>query len=123
MFDHHRVRGAGRGIVISSAVCLAGSSLITGCTDLKKSIGLEPTLPDEFAVESRAPLTLPPDYDLRPPQPGAPRPQETPAAEKARKAIDSAGPGEPGKQAAPALRAPAGGVSDTGNPADQALSN
>jgi hypothetical protein len=86
-------------------------------------MGIDRSMPDEFAVESRAPLTLPPDYDLRPPQPGAPRPQETPAAEKARKAIDSAGPGEPGKQASPALRAPAGGVSDTGNPADQALSN
>ena len=40
-----------------------------GCTDFKKSIGLEPTLPDEFAVESRAPLTLLPD-ELRPPPPG-----------------------------------------------------
>ena len=46
--------------------------------------------PDEFAVESRAPLTIPPDFALRPPQPGAPRPQETTAAERARKVIDTA---------------------------------
>ena len=62
-------------------------------------MGIERTGPDEFAVESRAPLVVPPDFDLRPPQPGAPRPQEKTASEKARSVIDSAGPGEPGKQA------------------------
>ena len=72
-------------------------------------VGLDQTGPDEFAVESRAPLTIPPDFDLRPPQPGAPRPQEVTAAERARKAIDTAGPGEPGKQASGGLRMPEGG--------------
>lgn len=33
--------------------------------------------PDEFAVVTRAPLSLPPDYGLRPPRPGAERPNET----------------------------------------------
>ncbi|MBJ7417308.1 MAG: DUF3035 domain-containing protein [Niveispirillum sp.] len=32
--------------------------------------------PDEFMVVSRAPLEVPPDFSLRPPQPGSPRPQE-----------------------------------------------
>lgn len=32
--------------------------------------------PDEFQVVSRAPLEVPPDFNLRPPQPGSPRPQE-----------------------------------------------
>jgi hypothetical protein len=87
---------------------------------------MERTGPDEFAVETRAPLTLPPDFDLRPPQPGAPRPQDVPASEKARSAIDNAGPGEPGKQATSALRLPQGG--GPGQPsepstADQSLSN
>ena len=74
--------------------------------------------PDEVAVESRAPLTLPPEFDLRPPQPGAPRPQEVTAADKARKVIDTAGPGEPGKQATAALKIPAGGVVGGGTPLD-----
>ena len=74
--------------------------------------------PDEFAVESRAPLTLPPEFDLRPPQPGAPRPQEVTAADKARRVIDTAGPGEPGKQATAALKIPAGGVAGGGAPLD-----
>ncbi len=83
--------------------------------------------PDEFAVESRAPLTIPPDYDLRPPQPGASRPQETTAAEKARRAIDTAGPGEPGKQASAGLRVPGGrnaGPADASQQVgEQSLSN
>ena len=83
--------------------------------------------PDEFAVESRAPLTIPPEFDLRPPQPGAPRPQDVTAAERARKVIETAGPGEPGKQATAALRAPQGGSSTPGNGpqdvGDNSLSN
>src|SRR5215831_10446214 len=121
MFDHHRVRGAGRGLVLSSAVCLAGASLITGCTDLKKSIGLEPTLPDEFAVESRAPLTIPPDFDLRPPQPGASRPQEKSSDQQAKQTIEQAGPGEPGKQASDfRLRRSEDGLPDIGRRSAQA---
>lgn len=32
--------------------------------------------PDEFAVSRAAPLVVPPDFALTPPQPGAPRPQD-----------------------------------------------
>jgi hypothetical protein len=73
--------------------------MLSGCGDLRQAVGIERVGPDEFAVESRAPLTIPPEFDLRPPQPGAPRPQEKTAAEKARSVIETAGPGEPGKQA------------------------
>src|SRR5215469_17014915 len=121
MFDHHRVRGAGRGLVFLSAVCLAGASPIAGCTDLKKSIGLEPSLPDEFAVESRAPLTIPPDFDLRPPQPGASRPQEKSSDQQAKQTIEQAGPGEPGKQASDfRLRRSEDGLPDIGSRSAQA---
>lgn len=44
--------------------------------------GLNRVKPDEFAVARQAPLVVPPDYSLQPPQPGAPRPQEsTPSAQ------------------------------------------
>ncbi len=33
--------------------------------------------PDEFAVARQAPLVIPPDFAMRPPQPGAPRPQDS----------------------------------------------
>ena len=58
-----------------------------GCTDFKRAIGMEKVIPDEFAVVSRAPLAIPPDYSLRPPQPGAAPSQEVPTQEKAKEAI------------------------------------
>jgi len=121
MCCRHQVRGAGRGLAAVSILCLAGSSLIAGCSDFKRSIGLEPTLPDEFAVESRAPLTIPPDFDLRPPTPGAPRPQEKSSDQQARQLIEQAGPGEPGKQASDfRLRRSEDGLPDIGRRSGQA---
>ena len=81
---------------------------LPGCSDVRMALGMDRVGPDEFAVESRAPLLIPPDFNLRPPQPGAARPNEVTAAERARRVIDSAGPGEPGKQATFALRASEG---------------
>ena len=121
MFCRHRVRGAGRGVAAASIICFAGSSLIAGCSDFKKTIGMEPTLPDEFAVESRAPLTIPPDFDLRPPQPGASRPQEKSSDQQAKQTIEQAGPGEPGKQASDfRLRRSEDGLPDIGRRSAQA---
>src|SRR5207253_2815772 len=99
----YQVRGARRGSVAFASACLVVGLLLPGCSDFKRTIGIEKTSPDEFAVESRAPLTIPPDFDLRPPQPGASRPQEKSSGQQARQVMEQAGPGEPGKQA-PDLR-------------------
>lgn len=67
---------------------LAVSALaLGGCTDLKRAIGLEKVVPDEFAVTTRAPLALPPDYSLRPPRPGEARPQEISPTQQAKDAV------------------------------------
>ena len=50
--------------------------ILTSCSTMRKTFGVDKTPPDEFAVVERAPLTVPPDFNLVPPQPGAPRPQE-----------------------------------------------
>lgn len=51
--------------------------VLVGCSEnTKESLGLARRTPDAFAVVTRAPLDIPPDYYLRPPTPGAPRPQE-----------------------------------------------
>ncbi len=50
-------------------------------------MGLDDTPPDEFVVVTRAPLALPPDFALRPPAPGAKRPQEPEVREQAREAL------------------------------------
>jgi hypothetical protein len=57
------------------ALALLGLGL-AGCQSTKEMLGLTKRSPDEFQVVSRAPLSMPPDYSLRPPTPGAPRPQE-----------------------------------------------
>ncbi|MDR3512903.1 MAG: DUF3035 domain-containing protein, partial [Caulobacteraceae bacterium] len=44
-------------------------------------------VPDEFAVVTKAPLVVPPDYALRPPSPGEPRPQELQPESQARLAL------------------------------------
>jgi len=121
MLRVHHGRGADRGLIALSTLCLAGPLLMAGCSDFKKSVGLEPTLPDEFAVESRAPLTIPPDFELRPPQPGAARPQEKTADQQAKQVMEQAGPGEPGKQASDfRLRRSEDGLPDIGAPSGQA---
>jgi hypothetical protein len=50
-------------------------------------MGLQPVAPDEFKVIAKAPLVLPPDYGLRPPAPGEPRPQELQPESRAREAL------------------------------------
>jgi Protein of unknown function (DUF3035) len=110
MIGHDRATVGQRRIPLLTVACLSLTVLLPGCTGFNRLLGMDQLGPDEFAVESRAPLTIPPEFDLRPPQPGAPRPQEITAAERAKKVIDTAGPGEPGKQATVALKAPEGGV-------------
>lgn len=110
------VNAGRRRIAIFGFLCLPLVMSLSGCADLRQMLGMDRTGPDEFAVESRAPLTIPPDFDLRPPQPGAARPQEVTAADKAKRAIDAAGPGKPGDQATFALKAPSSvgaGLPDT----------
>ena len=41
--------------------------LLVGCSNAtKEKMGFVKKAPDEFMIVSRAPLTLPPDYDLKP---------------------------------------------------------
>jgi hypothetical protein len=103
------------------AFVLAGLTL-SACEDFKKAVGIERTSPDEFAVESRAPLTIPPDFDLRPPAPGSPRPQEVSSTNKAQDIVDNVKPGEPGQQAPGALRYPAGKIDANSQVAEDGLS-
>lgn len=66
---------------------IAAAAVASGCSTLSRSIGTGKTSPDEFRVVTRAPLTLPPDYSLRPPRPGEPRPQELEPDADARAAL------------------------------------
>jgi len=63
---------------------IIGALGLGGCENAKEVIGLTKQAPDEFAIVTRAPLSIPPQYGLRPPKPGAARPQETTPTSKAR---------------------------------------
>ncbi len=61
---------------------------LSGCGDsLSRTIGLTRDAPDEFTVTTRAPLSMPPDFALRPPRPGASRPQELSERQQAEAAL------------------------------------
>ena len=61
-----------------------GASLLAACG----SGGiLSRERPDEFAVQRQAPLVIPPDFELVPPAPGAPRPAEGTASQQALEAL------------------------------------
>jgi hypothetical protein len=59
-----------------------------GCSSLRSIAGLDKSnTPDEFQVVSRAPLSMPPDFGLRAPTPGASRPQDTTTTDRARQIV------------------------------------
>ena len=68
------------------AVAALGVAL-TGCASAKKAMGGGKNPPDEFAIVTKAPLTMPPDYALKPPRPGETRPQEKSPSERAQQLI------------------------------------
>ena len=64
-------------ISVKAAAALAASLVtLAGCSGVRQAVGAEKVAPDEFRVVTKAPLELPPEYNLRPPQPGQPRPQD-----------------------------------------------
>lgn len=72
-------------------VLLLAAASLGGCDTFYRAIGKEKVVPDEFAVVSRAPLAIPPDYSLRPPRLGAQRPQEEAPVDQARQTVFRAG--------------------------------
>ncbi|HER27233.1 MAG TPA: DUF3035 domain-containing protein [Rhodospirillales bacterium] len=61
--------------------------LTSACEGDRSFFGGNKKAPDEFAVYSRAPLSIPPEFGLRPPRPGATRPQVVAPRNDARKAL------------------------------------
>ena len=55
----------------SFAVLAAGLGLLSACQSFREEAGLTKQSPDEFAVTTKAPLIIPPDFNLHPPSPGA----------------------------------------------------
>ena len=76
---------------LAPALLLGAATLLSGCGgngDLARSFGFVRDAPDEFTVTTQAPLSMPPDFALRPPRPGAARPQTRSERLAAEEALD-----------------------------------
>ena len=104
-----------RAVLTKFAPILALPFLLSACSgDAERALGLTRDAPDEFTVTTRAPLSLPPDFEVQPPRPGAARPQELTPQQAAEASIapgtalagSTNGPQTPGQQALVASAGP-----------------
>jgi hypothetical protein len=72
---------------VIAATALMAAFGLAGCQSTQQALGMTKVTPDEFRVVTKAPLVVPPDYSLRPPAPGEPRPQELQPESAARAAL------------------------------------
>ena len=72
---------------------IVAAAFLAGCGGgLDDALGLGKNPPDEFAIVTKAPLAIPPDFSLRPPVPGAPNRQARTSQEIAAAALYSGRP-------------------------------
>jgi hypothetical protein len=75
---------------VALSLAVAGTAgALAGCQSLGEAMGASKAPPDEFAVLTAAPLIVPPDYNLRPPEPGAPSRNQQDPSSQARAALYS----------------------------------
>lgn len=63
------------------------TALLLGCSSPRQVLNLDPKAPDEFTIVKKAPLILPPNFNLRPPKEGVSGPSSIEASEQARRAL------------------------------------
>ncbi|QQN75479.1 DUF3035 domain-containing protein [Croceicoccus sp. YJ47] len=93
----------------SALAVLAALPMLGGC-----GAGLnlfDRDAPDEMIVARQAPLALPPDFTLTPPEPGAPRPQDPSSSQQALEAMFGGPASRSGVESTAISRA---GASDAG---------
>lgn len=78
----YRMRNLWRG-----AVLLAAGLSLMSCDTIRDAAGITKEPPDEFAVVTKAPLIIPPDYNLHPPKPGAAPLNQTSPTQSAQAAL------------------------------------
>jgi hypothetical protein len=72
--------------------------VLVGCDSIREAAGVTKEPPDEFAVVTKAPLVMPPDYNLRPPKPGAAPTNQYSPTESAAASMFGEDPAEIAKQ-------------------------
>jgi hypothetical protein len=76
-----------------AAIVGAGFTL-QGCESIRQATGAVKQAPDEFTVLTKAPLVIPPDYNLRPPQPGVASRNEVDPDQQAQAALFAPSPAD-----------------------------
>ncbi len=71
----------------SILIPLAAACLLGACSNAREALIPSKKAPDEFAVYTRAPLVVPPEFDLRAPAPGQERPQSVNPKDIAEQAV------------------------------------
>jgi len=97
------------GLRMAGAMAVSALALSLGaCSGFKEAVGATKQAPDEFAIQTRAPLAVPPDFTLKAPQPGAPRPQDADISLRAQQTLLGNAPARPATEGENAFLAQAG---------------
>jgi len=74
-----------------AVVAVAAAALaLSGCEQIRSAAGQGKDSPDEFAVVTKAPLVIPPDFNLKPPAPGTAPTNQTEPTQSAQNALFNA---------------------------------
>jgi hypothetical protein len=76
-----------RAMMVKLAVVAVAVAGLGACQSIREAAGGTKTVPDEFRVVAKAPLVVPPEFNLRPPRPGEARPLELQPDLQARSAV------------------------------------
>lgn len=95
---------------------LAASAGLAGCETVGDALGIEKSSPDEYAVAPRRPLVMPPDMELRAPQPGATGPSDVNAQAVAAQALAGSGQNPASEAEAPPPAEQGGRTLETSKP-------
>ncbi len=82
-----RIEPMGRCKFVGILTVLALTVALSACESARKVIGNSKEAPDEFVVYERPPLNIPPEFALRPPEPGAAGPRGVSPTDQARAAL------------------------------------
>jgi hypothetical protein len=74
------------------AVLGTSMALLMGCQSIRNAAGMGKEGPDEFAVVTKQPLVIPPEYNLRPPRDGAPPTNQIQPTDSAQSALFDSDP-------------------------------
>ena len=74
---------------LTSLIAIAAilGTTISGCSSTSKALGLTKSTPNEFNILTKAPLVVPPEYNLRPPRVGESSSENNYSQKSAREAL------------------------------------